>query len=117
MPEATAAQTKLADTSKKYEDAYGKLIEEYKRPAEEFQNMKEDVLPAIRENKARDLADKQNKIQQFEQQAQEDLGKQQQELMAPIIAEGEERHRGRRCGGQVHGDFRSPLSSTSARVR
>ena len=42
--------------------------------------MKEDVLPAIRENKARDLADKQNKIQQFEQQAQEDLGKQQQEL-------------------------------------
>ena len=85
MPEATAAQTKLADTSKKYEDAYGKLIEEYKRLAEEFQNMKEDVLPAIRENKARDLADKQNKIQQFEQQAQEDLGKQQQELMAPIM--------------------------------
>ena len=77
MPEATAAQTKLADTSKKYEDAYGKLIEEYKRLAEEFQNMKEDVLPAIR--------DKQNKIQQFEQQAQEDLGKQQQELMAPIM--------------------------------
>ena len=81
MPEATAAQTKLADTSKKYEDAYGKLIEEYKRLAEEFQNMKEDVLPAIRENKARDLADKQNKMQQ----AQEDLGKQQQELMAPIM--------------------------------
>ena len=85
MPETKDAQTKIADTSKKYEDAYGKLIEEYKRLAEEFQGLKEDTPVAIRENKARDLQDKQAKIQHFEQQAQEDLSKQQQELMAPVM--------------------------------
>ncbi len=85
MPETKEAQNKIADTSKKYEDAYGKLIEEYKRLAEEFQALKEDTPVAIRENRARDLADKQNKIQQFEQQAQDDLNKQQQELMAPVM--------------------------------
>ncbi len=85
MPETSAAQTKLADVSKKYEETYNKLIEEYKRLAEEFQSMKEDTPAAIKEKNARDLADKQTRIQQFEQQAQEDLGKQQNELMAPIM--------------------------------
>lgn len=85
MPEYTDAQNKLAEASKKYETAYQSLGQEFQKLAEEFQNMKQDELPAIRENKARDLQDKQNKIQQFEQQAQEDLGKQQQQLMAPIM--------------------------------
>lgn len=85
MPEYTDAQNKLAEASKKYETAYQSLGEEFKKLAEEFQNLKADELPAIRENKARDLQDKQNKIEQFERQAQEDLQRQQQTLMAPIM--------------------------------
>ncbi len=47
--------------------------------------MKEDELPAIRERKTRELSDYQQKIQQFEQTADQDLQKMQYDLMSPIL--------------------------------
>lgn len=85
MPETAAAQTQIQDVSKKYEDEYAKLGEEMKRMYDELQNMKDDVLPAIKERKTRDFADYQQKIQQFEQNAMNDLNKLQNDLMAPIV--------------------------------
>lgn len=84
MPETQAAQTKVADTSKKYEEAYAKLIEEYKKLTEELKGA-ENQPAALQEKAISDVQDKQVKIQQFEQKAQEDLQRQQQELMAPIM--------------------------------
>ena len=86
MPETTEAQTKLADASKKYEDEYARLGEEMKRLYDELNNMKPDELQAIKDRKTREFTDQQQKVQQFEQQAQQDLAKMQQELMAPIFA-------------------------------
>ena len=86
MPETTEAQTKLADASKKYEDEYARLGEEMKRLYDEINNMKPDELQAIKDRKTREFTDQQQKVQQFEQQAQQDLAKMQQELMAPIFA-------------------------------
>lgn len=85
MPDTKDAQTKLADASKKYEDEYAKLGEEMKRMYDELNNMKADELPAIRERKTREFQDYQVKVQNFEQSAQQDLSRMQQELMAPII--------------------------------
>lgn len=84
MPETKEAQTKLADTSKKYEDEYAKLGEEMKRLYDELNAMPESELAAVRERKVRDFQDFQTKMQQFEQSAQQDLQRLQQELMAPI---------------------------------
>lgn len=84
MPETTAAQTKLQDVQKKYQDEFTNLENEYKRRVEEFQNMKQDELPAIKERKSREIADYQQKIQAFMQEADNDIARQQQELMAPI---------------------------------
>lgn len=84
-PDTEAAQKKLADASKKYEDEYAKLGEEMKRMYDELSNMKEDELPAIRERKTREFQDYQVKVQTFEQNAQQDLQRMQQELMAPIL--------------------------------
>lgn len=86
LPDSKAAETKLADISKKYEDAYAKLGEEMKRKVDEFQALKEDEPAAIRDQKMRDLQEYQNKIQTFEQNAQKDLQQQQENLMSPIIA-------------------------------
>ena len=61
-PDTQAAQTKLNETQKK------------------------DDLPAIKERKAKELADYQTKIQQFEQSAGQDMQKLQAELMQPILA-------------------------------
>lgn len=85
MPDTQEAQKKLADASKKYEDEYARLGEEMKRRYDEFQNSPADELQAIKERKARELQEYQGKLQQFEQNAQQDLAKMQQELLAPIF--------------------------------
>lgn len=85
MPDTTAAQKQIEETSKKYDDEYAKLGEEMKRMYDELQKMGENELPAIRERKTREFTDYQQKIQQFEQNAMQDLQKLQSELMAPIM--------------------------------
>lgn len=85
LPDTKEANDKLVETTQKYEDEYGKLQEEMKRKYDELANMGEDELPAIRERKTRDFQEYQLKIQQFEQNAAEELQKYNQELMAPII--------------------------------
>ncbi len=85
MPETTAAQKQIEDVSQKYDEEYKKLGEEMKRLYDELQAMKEDELPAIKERKTREFTDYQQKVQQFEQNAMQDLQKMQQELMAPVF--------------------------------
>ena len=84
MPETADAQKKLAENSKKYEDEYAKLQEEFKRMYDEFSKMSESEPPAIKERKAKEIQDYQNKIQGFLQSADQDMQRQQAELMAPI---------------------------------
>lgn len=83
-PDTAAAQTKLEETQKKYEAEYRKLGEEMERMYTEFQKAQDD-LPAIKERKAKELSDYQQKIQQFEQSAAADLQRMQGELMQPIL--------------------------------
>lgn len=85
-PDTAKAQQELQDASKRLDEAYAKLGEEMKRLIDEFQNMKEDELPAIRERKSRDISDYQQKMQNFEQSAMQDLQRMQSEKMNPIVA-------------------------------
>ncbi len=84
MPETTAARNQLKEVSDKYDAEYKKLGEEFNRQVTEFQNMSENELPAIKERKTREINDYQQKIQQFEQTAMQDLQKMQNDLMGPI---------------------------------
>ena len=86
MPDTKAAETKIADTSKKYEDEFGKLQQEFARLYEEFQKMPESEPQAIKERKTREVADMQQKMETFHQTATQDLQRMQQELMAPIVS-------------------------------
>ncbi len=86
LPETAEAQNKVAEASKKYDSEYAKLGEEMKRLYDEFQNMSDSELPAIKERKARELQDYQQKLQAFEQSAMQDLQRMQAELMSPIQA-------------------------------
>ncbi len=85
MPEAAEADKQVADTSKKYEDEFTKLQDEMKRRVEEFQNMSQDELPAIKERKARELQDYNNKLEQFSNEAMQHLQQMRQELYNPIL--------------------------------
>lgn len=85
MPETTAAQTKVQEVQKKYQDEFTRLQDEYKRMVDELQKMKDDELPAIKERKTREIADYEQKIQAFMQSADQDIQKQSNELMAPLV--------------------------------
>ena len=84
MPDTAAAQTKLGEVQKKYQDEFARLEAEYTRLIEDFQKMSQDELPAIRERKTREITDYQTKMQQFEQTASQDMQQQQEALMQPI---------------------------------
>lgn len=86
MPETTAANTKLQEVQKQYQDEGTKLETEMTRLYEEYQKMGENELPAIRERKTRELQDYQQKLQAFEQSAMQHLQQMQSELMSPIVA-------------------------------
>lgn len=85
-PDTAAAQTKLNEAQKKYEDEGKKLMDEAQRKYEEYEKGSESDLPAIKERKARELQEYDQKIQQFQQTASQDLQRMQAELMQPIIA-------------------------------
>lgn len=85
MPETIEAQNKIQDTSNKYDEEYRKLGEEMKRMYDELSNLDESTPAAIRDRKTRDFTEYQQKIQQFEQNAMQDLQKLQNDLMAPIV--------------------------------
>lgn len=85
MPETTAAQNTLAEAQKKYQAEFQRIEEEFQRQYEEFNNMAQDELPAIKERKARQLQETQQKAEAFQQNVMQDLQKQQDELMAPVI--------------------------------
>ena len=85
MPETKTAETKLADTSKKYEDEFAKLQQEFARLYDEFSKMPENEPQAIRERKTRELTEMQQKIETFQQTASQDLQRMQNELMAPVV--------------------------------
>lgn len=88
MPETTEMQTTLSEASKKYETEFQKLQEEVDRLYTEFQNMQNDTNTpdAIKERRMQEIQDKSNKMQQFYQTANQDLQRQREQLMAPILS-------------------------------
>ena len=86
MPETTAMQTQLQETSKKYEDEFMKLQEEVNKLYADFQTIQEDAnTPAsIKESRLQEVQDRYAKVQQFRETAQQDLARLEQQLSAPI---------------------------------
>lgn len=86
MPEAAEIQTKLGEASKQYEDEYAKLQEEMNKKVAEYQTMVEDANTpqSIKDRRLQEMQDMDKKAQQFIQTAQQDLQRQQAQLMQPV---------------------------------
>jgi outer membrane protein len=83
-PDLKTAQTKLAEFSKKYEDEFAKLRTEYTNKVEEYQKLPADEPASIKERKAKDIQDLETRIQQYSQDAQTAIQKEQSTLFQPI---------------------------------
>lgn len=84
MPEVTEMNTQLETASKKYDEEFKKLVEEYNKKMTEFQNLAKDTPESIKERRVAEMQEYEQKINQFRQTAQQDLQRQQEQLMAPI---------------------------------
>lgn len=86
MPEYTEAMNKLNEASKTYETEYSNISEELQKKYTEFQELEKDpsTLPSIKERRMQDIQELDKKAQQFAQTAQQDLQRQQAQLMQPV---------------------------------
>ena len=86
LPETTAAQNQITEASKKYEDEFAKLQEEFNKKYTEFQNLTKDTTTpeSIKERRMQEIQDRAAKVDQFRQTASQDLQRQHEQLMAPI---------------------------------
>lgn len=84
-PDFKTAQTKVANTSKKYEDEFAKLREQYQAKVEEIQKLDKASEPqSIMERKAKEIQDLETRIQQFQQEAQQAIQREQEAQLQPL---------------------------------
>lgn len=86
MPEATAMQTQLTESSKKYEDEFQKLRGELDKLYAEFQTLAndKDTPDSIKERRMQEIQEREQNANQFRTTAQQDLTRLQEQLIAPI---------------------------------
>lgn len=84
MPDMTEARTALEAASKKYEDEFKNLQEEFNKKYTEFQGMNDETPQTIKDRRLSELQELDQKMNQFRTTASQDLQRQQEQLMAPI---------------------------------
>lgn len=88
MPDKATAEATLKAASEKYDAEFKRLQEDFQKDYSEYEKLDKDASTpaAIKERHQKDLQEKYQKIQNFQQTAAQDLQKQQETLLAPIQA-------------------------------
>lgn len=86
MPELKTAQASLEEVNKRYQTEYKSLQDEFNKKLQEYQALSKDASTPenIKQRREQELNELGQKIQTFEQVANQDIQQQQQKLMAPI---------------------------------
>ena len=85
MPETTEMQNKLQAVAKEWEENLELINVEFNNKLQEFQKNLNTMSDAARQIKEKDLNDLRQRGSEMQQMAQQDLARQEQELMTPII--------------------------------
>lgn len=85
MPETKEMNTNMQAYGKDLEDNLETIAVEFNQKLADYQKNYASYSDAVRQLKEKELQELQNRRQEFEQIAQQDYQKKQQELLAPII--------------------------------
>jgi len=85
MPEARKADSSLTRYGKDLEDQIKTMFNDYQAKLKDYTEKNKTMSEAVREVKEKELGDLQNRIQEFQQSAEEKMGKKRQELFKPIL--------------------------------
>lgn len=86
LTDYTLVKTQIAETSRQYKEEYNRMTADIDKKFEEIQvlNRQLGLADAIKERRVQELQNMQKKAQQFLLTADEDLQRQEQQLLEPI---------------------------------
>ena len=89
MPERVTAVAELEKTSKELEDMLGTMQTELQTMFKDYTDKRESMSDLVRQAKEEDIQAKQQRIETFRTQSEQQLQQKQQDLMKPIIAKAD----------------------------
>ncbi len=89
MPERDSAQLRLEKYVNQLQDQLEAMQVEYQNKVQKYVAEEKNYTDLIRQNKEQELSDLQERIQNFQNSAQEDMQRMQSQLMQPIIQKAE----------------------------
>jgi len=85
MPEKAKADSDLSKYAKSFQDQIDIMMKEYQTKAQAYQSGEKTMTDAMKEVKAKEIQDLQNRIESTQQSAQEKLQTKKQDLYAPVL--------------------------------
>lgn len=85
LPEVKAASDQLKKMGEGFEKDYTTMTNEYRTKAEKYGAEAKTAGDALNETRGKELQDLESRIMKFQQNAQAELGKKENELQAPIM--------------------------------
>lgn len=86
MPDVKEVTEKVAAATKRYEDEFVKLREQMEREYAEFQKLDPSTPDPIKQRRQQEVQALYQKMEQFQMTASEDIQRQRDTLMAPVIS-------------------------------
>lgn len=85
MPDSDSAKVKIESEAKQLEDQLELMQVEYNKKLEQYVKEKATYSPLILQTKESELNDLQQRIQAFQQTAQQEIQRKQQEIFQPVL--------------------------------
>ncbi len=85
MPERKSAETDVTNFAKSLEAQLGAMTAEYQESVQEYQANEADYTDLVKQDKVAEIKNLEERIQAFQQNAQQSLQTKEQELLEPIL--------------------------------
>ncbi len=84
MPGYKAAEKKLQDFATQLQETLVNMEKEYTKKVQEYYEQEKDMLPAIKEVKAKEITDLETRMQKLQASSDEQMAQKQIELLKPL---------------------------------
>jgi outer membrane protein len=85
MPEMKTAQDQMKKIQETYDKDYKNMVTEYQTKLQKYEQEVPTAGDALNETRSKEMQDMGNRIQQFQQTAQKELGQKEMDLVKPIM--------------------------------
>ena len=85
MPEMKTAQDQMKKIQETYDKDYKNMVAEYQTKLQKYEQEVPTAGDALNDTRSKEMQDMGNRIQQFQQTAQKELGQKEMDLVKPIM--------------------------------